>query len=121
MSGHKYIHENVFVLLLAYQWLQEILNCAVVFQVESVINELLGVRCPDSIIKPSEDTTYLLRDYEDAFVDQYYEHGDRVQLEEPFCGHTSLHTSTDMYLFYPYNSKPIILNSNPWVSNHLCL
>jgi len=85
---------------------------------ESTIKELLGVRCPDSIIKPPEDTTYLLRDYEDTFVSgQYYEHGKRVKSEEAFCGQSSLQTvNRDMYLFYPHNYKPIRLNSNPWVS-----
>ncbi|KAI0230284.1 Fibrocystin-L [Lamellibrachia satsuma] len=84
-------------------------------EVESAINELLSVKCPASIIKPPEDTTYLLRDYEDKRVSgQYYENGDRVQSEEAFCGHTSLHSSNDMFLFYQ-SYKPIRLNSNPWM------
>ena len=81
---------------------------------ESSINSILSVKCPDSIIKPPEDTTYLMRDYEDEFTGQYYEHGDRVKSEEAFCGHTSLRSGHSIRLF----DKPVRLNSHPWVSRY---
>ncbi|KAK2180969.1 hypothetical protein NP493_419g08002 [Ridgeia piscesae] len=81
-------------------------------EVESSINSILSVKCPDSIIKPPEDTTYLMRDYEDEFTGQYYEHGDRVKSEEAFCGHTSLRSGHSIKLF----DKPVRLNSHPWDS-----
>ena len=81
---------------------------------ESSINSLLGVKCPDSIIKPPEDTTYLTRDYEDKFTGQYFEHGHRVRSEEAFCGRTSLRTNYFMRLI----GAPIKLNSYPWVSRY---
>ena len=93
--------------------------CVIEFQVESAITELLGVRCPDSIIKPPEDTTYLLRDYEGKYTDGIApEFGAPMTSEEAFCGQTLLHTVDDMYLLYPHMThfKPIPLNSNPWVS-----
>ena len=105
--------------LVAAQTLQ---CCLIEFQVESAITELLGVRSPDSIIKPPEDTTYLLRDYEGKYTDGIApEFGAPMTSEEAFCGQTLLHTVDDMYLLYPHmtNFKPILLNSNPWVIKYL--
>ena len=98
----------------------EFVNYAVVYQVESSINSLLGVKCPDSIIKPSEDTTYLTRDYEDKFTGQYYEHGQRVRSEEAFCGHTSLRSGYSINLVDPNSRRPVRLNNYPWVSRCQC-
>ena len=98
--------------------LLEFVNYAVVHQVESSINSLVSVKCPDSIIKPPEDTTYLMRDYEDEFTGQYYEHGERVKSEEAFCGHTSLRHSNFIRLFDSQSRKPVRLNSYPWVSRY---
>ncbi|KAK2177032.1 hypothetical protein NP493_621g00009 [Ridgeia piscesae] len=83
-------------------------------EVESSINSLVSVKCPDSIIKPPEDTTYLMRDYEDEFTGQYYEHGERVKSEEAFCGHTSLRHNNFIRLFDSQSRKPVRLNSYPW-------
>ena len=99
-----------------YQVVNDYANYAVVYQVESSINSLLGVKCPDSIIKPPEGSTYLIRDYEDEFTGQYYEHGERVRSEDAFCGRTSLRTNYYMRLFGTNSRKPIRLNSYPWVS-----
>ena len=112
------IDASVKLMNLMYKVLY-IIKLHVVFQVESGINELLSAKCPASIINPPGDTTYLLRDYEVERKRGRHENGDRVQSEEAFCGHTSLHSKSGyLFLFSQYdkNNKSIRLNSNPWVS-----